>query len=68
MAKTLTYTVRAMNCAHCEAAISAELQSVPSVTRVDTDLETKLVVVEGDGLDDASLRAAIVDAGYEAAR
>ena len=34
---------------------------------VEVDLETKLVVVRGDGLDDAALRAAIEEAGYEAA-
>jgi copper chaperone CopZ len=34
---------------------------------VDVDLDTKLVVVRGDGLDDAALRGAIAEAGYEAA-
>jgi copper chaperone CopZ len=40
---------------------------VEGVASVDVDLETKLVVVHGEGLDDASLRAAIEEAGYEAA-
>jgi copper chaperone CopZ len=39
---------------------------LPAVTNVQVDLETKQVVVEGEGLDDATLRAAIVAAGYEA--
>jgi copper chaperone CopZ len=34
---------------------------------VDVDLDTKEVVVHGDGVDDAAVRAAIVEAGYEAA-
>jgi copper chaperone len=35
-------------------------------TAVDVDLETKLVRVSGEALDDAALRAAIEEAGYEA--
>ena len=34
---------------------------------VDVDLETKLVSVSGRELDDAALRSAIAEAGYEAA-
>jgi copper chaperone CopZ len=37
------------------------------VESVDVDFETKLVAVQGAGLDDAQLRAAIAKAGYEAA-
>ena len=33
---------------------------------VSVDLETKRVEVTGDDLDDAAIRAAIEDAGYEA--
>ena len=36
------------------------------VTEVDVDLNTKLVTVSGDDLDDAVLRASIQEAGYEA--
>jgi copper chaperone CopZ len=34
---------------------------------VDVDLDNKRVTVTGDGLDDASIRDAIDDAGYEIA-
>jgi copper chaperone len=44
-----------------------ELAALPGVERVDVDLETKLVVVTGTNLDDRALRAAIEEAGYEAA-
>jgi len=65
--KTIMYTVSGMSCAHCERAVASELQAVPGVMSVDVDLETKLVIVRGEGLDDRSLRAAIDEAGYEAA-
>ena len=63
----LTYSVPAMHCGHCEAAVAGEVGAVPGVESVDVDLETKLVVVRGDGLDDAAIRAAIEEAGYQAA-
>ncbi len=63
----ITYTVPDMSCSHCKHAVTEELSQVEGVESVDVDLETKLVVVRGEGLDDASLRAAIVEAGYEAA-
>jgi copper chaperone len=67
MSETITYTVPDMSCGHCKQAVTAELTHVAGVESVDVDLETKLVLVRGDGLDDSALRAAIEEAGYEAA-
>ncbi len=63
----ITYTVPGMHCDHCERAVGAELAGVAGVESVDINLETKLVSVRGSDLDDAALRAAIEEAGYEAA-
>ena len=65
--ETVTYTVPGMHCGHCKHAVSEELSAVDGVESVDVDLETKLVTVGGSGLNDAALRAAIDEAGYEAA-
>jgi copper ion binding protein len=62
-----TYIVSGMTCGHCVQAVQTEVGAVPGVTGVDVDLDTKEVVVHGDGVDDAAVRAAIVEAGYEAA-
>ena len=67
MRMELTYTVRGMSCGHCKAAVEEEVGRVPGVDSVVADPNTKLVVVRGDGLEDAALRAAIDEAGYEAA-
>jgi len=67
MAETLTYTVSAIHCEHCAMSITEEVSEVEGVEDVGVDLETKLVTVRGSELDDAALRAAIVEAGYEAA-
>jgi copper chaperone len=63
----ITYTVPGIHCGHCKAAIEEEVGAVPGVDKVHVDLETKLVLVRGESLDDAALRAAIDEAGYEAA-
>jgi copper chaperone len=63
----VTYTVPAIHCAHCGMSIREEVSEVEGVEQVDVDLDSKLVTVHGRELDDAALRAAIVEAGYEAA-
>jgi copper chaperone len=68
MSETINYSVPGISCGHCRAAITAEVTAVPGVAAVDVDLETKLVRVSGNDLDDAALVAAIDEAGYEAVR
>jgi copper chaperone len=63
----IRYSVPGMSCAHCEHAVSSELQEVSGVGSVEVDLDRKLVTVRGASLDDSALRAAIEEAGYEAA-
>jgi len=67
VSETLTYNVPAIHCAHCAMSIREEVSEVEGVAGVDVDLDTKIVTVKGLELDDAALRAAIVEAGYEAA-
>lgn len=61
------YVVEGMHCGHCESAVREEVSAVPGVESVEVDLATKLVEVAGEPLDDAAIRAAIEEAGYEAA-
>jgi copper chaperone len=62
-----TLRVPGMTCEHCRAAIAAELSAVEGVSTIEVDLDEKLVRVRGHALDDERLRAAIDEAGYEAA-
>ena len=62
----ITYTVPGMSCAHCKSAIESEVAQVDGVDSVTADPNTKLVVVRGASLDDAAVRSAIDEAGYEA--
>jgi copper chaperone len=67
MDETMTYSVPAIHCAHCAMSIREEVSEVEGVEDIDVDLETKIVTVTGSELDDTALRAAISEAGYEAA-
>ena len=66
MSDTRLLRVPGMSCDHCIEAVEGELEAVAGVESASADLETKLVTVHGSALDDASLRAAIAEAGYEA--
>ena len=67
MSETVTYSVPAIHCAHCAMSIREEISEVEGVEVIDIDLDSKLVTVSGRELDDGKLRAAIEEAGYEAA-
>jgi copper chaperone len=62
----LTFTVPAMHCGNCTAAVEREVAQVPGVQSVQADLQTKLVTVRGESVDDAAVRSAIEEAGYAA--
>ncbi len=65
--ESVEYSVPDMSCGHCEAAVTKEISAVAGVEAVVVDLESKRVEVTGQDLDDAAIRAAIEEAGYEAA-
>ena len=65
--QTLTYSVPGISCAHCRTAITAEVSDVAGVRAVDVDLAGKVVTVSGAGVDDAAVRDAIDEAGYDIA-
>lgn len=61
-----TYQVEGISCGHCEAAVRGEVEKVSGVETVEVDPGSKQVVVHGD-FEDRAVRAAIAEAGYEAA-
>ena len=62
-----TYTVNGMTCDHCVLSVREEVETVDGVTAVDVDLESRRMVVSGSRVDDAAVRAAVEEAGYEVA-
>lgn len=67
VSETVTYAVPAIHCQHCAASIREEVSEVAGVESVDVDLDSKVVTITAQQVDDAALRAAIGEAGYEAA-
>ncbi|WP_326799517.1 heavy-metal-associated domain-containing protein [Streptomyces sp. NBC_01808] len=60
------FTVSGMTCAHCEASVTKEISALPGVTSVKADAATGTVSVRaGTALDDAQVRGAVEEAGYE---
>lgn len=60
-----TYSVPGISCAHCKSAIEGEIAQVDGVSVVVVDIDAKVVRVTGG--DDAAIRSAIDDAGYDIA-
>jgi copper chaperone CopZ len=67
MSETVTYRVPDIHCSHCETSIREEVSQVEGIETVAVDLDAKVVTVRGRELSDERLRAAIAEAGYEAA-
>ncbi|MDX6658343.1 MAG: hypothetical protein QOH62_3136 [Solirubrobacteraceae bacterium] len=64
-AEQLTYSVPGVSCEHCVIAITDEVRRIAGADTVEVDLEAKRVTVTGSGLDEAAVRDAIDEAGYE---
>jgi copper ion binding protein len=63
---TATYTVTGMTCGHCVSSVTEEVEQIPGVTAVDVDLETGNVTVTSEApLDDAQVKGAVEEAGYQ---
>ena len=68
MSDTRTFTVQGMTCGHCVSSVTEEVQEIPGVENVDVVLETgALTVTSSQALDDAAVRAAVEEAGYQLA-
>jgi copper ion binding protein len=65
---TASYTVVGMTCGHCVSAVTEEVSQLPGVTAVDVDLATGGLTVSSEApVDEADVRAAVEEAGYEVA-
>ena len=65
---TTTFHVSGMSCGHCAQTVTRELERLDGVRTVNVDLATGVVTVSSDApLDDALVRAAVDEAGYEVA-
>lgn len=67
---TSTIKISGMSCQHCVKAVSGALLDLPGVQKADVSLEeAKATVTYDEALaDEAGMRAAILEQGYEVVR
>jgi len=68
---TTTYSVTGMTCGHCTAAVTEEISKLGGVQQVRIDLNaggtSAVHVTSESALDEAAVREAVDEAGYELA-
>jgi copper chaperone len=62
----VTYAVKGIHCSHCGESITQEVEKMRGVSDISVDVDAKTVLVRGAEFEDAAVRAAIEEAGYEA--
>ena len=68
MSTTQTYTVTGMTCGHCVTSVTEEVQEISGVEKIDIVLETgSLTITSDEPVDDAAVKTAVEDAGYQLA-
>lgn len=63
---TKEYSIKGMNCSHCQAAVTKAISAVEGVKQVDVNLSTGIALVEGVHEPD-SVRKAVEAAGFDVA-
>jgi len=68
---TTTYSVSGMTCGHCTAAVTEEISKLIGVKDISIDLvaggTSAVRVTSESALDEAAVREAVDEAGYELA-
>ncbi|MFF0268936.1 heavy-metal-associated domain-containing protein [Kribbella sp. NPDC004536] len=71
MSTTTTYSVAGMTCGHCTSAVTEEISKLVGVQEVKIDLvaggTSAVHVTSESALDEAAVREAVDEAGYELA-
>jgi copper chaperone CopZ len=63
---TTVYKVSGMSCGHCEGAVSGEISELSGVTSVTAVAATgEVTVVSAAPLEEAAVREAVDEAGFE---
>jgi len=69
MMMTQKVFIEGMTCNHCAKHVEDALKEIDGIQSVKVDLKGKFAVIESaKSVDDASIKAAIEDAGYELVR
>lgn len=66
-AANVTYVVEGMSCTHCVASVSEVVAEIDGVARVEVDLATGHLDVEGTDVSEEQVSDAVKEAGYRVA-
>ena len=61
----LTLIVTGMMCEHCKMRVSKAIEALEGVTSLDVSLKDGKTTIKGEHLNEAKIRAAIKEAGYD---
>ncbi len=65
---TITFSVPSIHCNHCTHTIAMELSDLEGVSKVDADLDSKMVTVQYDApATEQELRDVLAEINYPAA-
>ena len=66
--KSVTYTVPNISCKHCTHTIAMELSEIQGVSKVDADVQTRLVKVDFDEpASEQEIKDTLAEINYPAA-
>ncbi|CAN5441330.1 hypothetical protein BH20ACT15_BH20ACT15_00570 [soil metagenome] len=64
---TIAYTVRGMTCEHCKSSVAEEVGEIEGVERVEVNLASGRLEIQGVGISPEAVKVAVENAGYELA-
>jgi copper chaperone len=65
--KTVTYTVPNISCKHCTHTIGMELSEIEGVSKVDADVQTRLVKVDfSEPATEQAIKKTLAEINYPA--
>lgn len=59
------YKVLGMSCDHCRNSVHEEITEIDGVERVEVDLVSGALEIQGSGIEDERVATAVTAAGYE---
>ena len=66
---TSEFQVTGMTCGHCEMSVREEVGEIAGVSEIQVSAQTgRLLVTSAETIDDATVLAAVEEAGYSAVR
>ena len=66
--ETRKYKVLGMSCDHCRNSVLERVAKIDGVEDLDVNLGSGMLEIQGSGIEDEQVSAAVEDAGYKLGR